>query len=102
MSLGEGTGMDPADTPQRQEQVAALSMMVDAMTGAVAVARALVLIGRRIDLDGIDREVGDLCAEAVGLPREDARPLLPPLETLCGEVTALIDELRRRDPVADA
>jgi len=92
----------PGPAGAAAENAAALAMMVEAMTGAVALARALVLVGRRIDLEGLDREIGEMCAEAIELPREHGRPLLPPLVALHAEVDALIGELRAREPIADA
>ncbi|MFC7474035.1 hypothetical protein ACFQS7_06705 [Dankookia sp. GCM10030260] len=55
----------------------------------LAVARALVESGRQVDLTGLDAGTAALCAEIAMLPPETARPMLPALVALLGEVDGL-------------
>ena len=55
----------------------AVDAALDAMLGTLAVARALLEAGRRVDLAGLDREIGALCAAAIALPRREGRKLRP-------------------------
>jgi len=71
-----------------------VGLVIETMTSTVCVARALVMAGCRIDLEGLDQEVGDLCAEAIALPRAEGEALVPALETLLREVDQLLAELR--------
>ncbi len=70
-------------------RAAMIEMVVETMRSTIAVARALVDAGVAIDLEGLDREVSDLCADAVSLPRNLGRDLAGPLGRLLDEVTAL-------------
>jgi hypothetical protein len=72
------------------------AMVVETMAATLALARALVHAGHRIDLEGVEREIGDLCAETVALPRADGQALRPALESLLREVEALEDDLSLR------
>jgi hypothetical protein len=47
----------------------ALDAAIRAMAGTLALAEALVDAGRRIDLDGLDREIAAICAAARAAPR---------------------------------
>lgn len=73
-------------------------MVVETMAATLLLARALVASGHHIDLDGVDREIGDLCAETVALPREHGLLLRPALEHLLREVEALEADLALRAP----
>jgi hypothetical protein len=85
-------------------ELEATAMVVETMAATLMLARALLFAGHRIDLDGVDREIGDLCAESVALPREDGRKLRPALLSLLREVEALEADLSDRaaepDPFA--
>lgn len=78
-----------------------IELVVETMTSTVCVARALVMAGCRIDLEGLDQEIGDLCAEAVALPRAEGQSIRPALEALLREVDQLYQELRAQEPLAD-
>lgn len=67
-----------------------LALLAERLSRTLAVARALAISGRQIDLNGIQDGVGLLCAKTLDLPRADARRLLPALH----EVLAQIDSLR--------
>jgi hypothetical protein len=71
------------------ERAATIGIIAETMRSTVTVARALVDAGVRIDLDGLDREIGDLCADAIALPRELGRELIGPLTSLRDEIAAL-------------
>jgi hypothetical protein len=73
-------------------------MIVETMAATLILARALVASGHRIDLAGVEREVGDLCAETVALPRDEGVLLRPALEGLLREVEALETDLAARMP----
>lgn len=74
-----------------------IAMVVDTMATTLMLARALVFAGHRVDLDGVDREIGDLCAETIALPRDEGRLLRPALEGLLREIQALEEDLALRD-----
>ena len=82
-------GSDQADKA-RLEQVRGLSAGIGRVLDlAVILAKS----GRRIDLVGIDRKVGLLCAQALDLPPELGRELVPVLQaqiTILDELTELI------------
>jgi hypothetical protein len=75
----------PADAaPQR------LATLAERLSRTLAVARALSIAGRHVDLTGIEDGVGLLCAKTLDLSRTDAKGLLPALY----EVLAQLDSLR--------
>ena len=88
---GKGSG-DSTPSPGLE----ATAMIVETMAATMLMARALLVAGHRIDLDGVEREVGDLCAEAVALPRDEGRRLRPALQQLLREVEALEADLADR------
>lgn len=77
------------DEDDEIERAATIGVIAETMRATVTVARALVDAGMRIDLSGLDREVGDLCAEAIALPRALGRELVGPLSRLSEEIAAL-------------
>lgn len=77
------------DDEEQAARAAMIEMVVETMRATIAVARALVDAGVAIDLEGLDREVSDLCADAVSLPRTLGRDLARPLGRLLDEVSAL-------------
>lgn len=76
---------DSAPLADRAELAAAL----EAMSATLALAHGLVAAGRRVDLAGLDQEIGAICEAALALPEDDARALRPRLIA----VRALVDEL---------
>lgn len=72
----------------------AVEAAVEAMLGTVAVARALVGAGRRVDLEGLDGEIGALCAAAIALPVEEGRTLRPAVQALLESIEGLAAALR--------
>lgn len=89
----DSTGMAevPAfpDTPVERARVAASSLRK-----AAALARALAISGRPIDLTGLDGQVGRVCAGALDLPPDEGRALRPDLESLLAEIAALAGAMR--------
>jgi len=57
---------------------------------------ALVARGRTVDLTGIERQVGLLCAKTLDLPPEDGRVLRPLLINLLGDLDTLSHALRQQ------
>ena len=72
----------------------AVAGAVEAMAGTMAVALALVSAGRRVNLEGLDGEIGAICAAAVALPIEEGQALRPAVESLLESVEALAAALR--------
>ncbi len=64
----------------------------------LAVARGLVLAGRRVELTGIDDGVGLLCAKTLDLASPDGRDVLPHLYELLAQVDRLVVALRENPP----
>jgi len=62
---------------ERLDQVRGLLQGIDRL---LDLASALARSGRRIELTGIDRRVGLLCAQALDLPQELGRSLIPGIE----------------------
>ena len=83
------------ETPS--EQVAALAQ---GLTGTLALARALAESGRRIDLTGLDSQVGLLCARALDLDPAEGRAVRVALIGLRAELDALAASLSRPPPPA--
>ena len=59
-----------AEEAERARQTAALCAAIEAMEGTLSVAEALLAGRRRIDLEGLDGEMGRLCAAALLAPAE--------------------------------
>lgn len=72
-------------------------MMADQVAGTLHLAVALAETGRRIDLTGLERVVGQLCARVVDLDPTQGRDFLPRLEAMVGQLDALQSRLTR-DP----
>lgn len=69
--------------------VVAIGAAVEAMSGTIAVARALVAAGRRVDLAGLDAEISAICAASLTVSAAEGRALRPNLIALEQEVSAL-------------
>ncbi|WP_203077033.1 hypothetical protein [Falsiroseomonas ponticola] len=81
--------------PKTATHAEAVHAAIEAMGGTVAVARALVEGGRRVDLEGLDRDAAALCAAVMALSPEDGRRLRPALEALLRQVDGLTAEVAR-------
>jgi len=69
--------------------LAVVQEMVNDVLATVRVARSLAQTERAIDLAGLDRDVGLLCARALDLPEQLGRRIGPQLRTLHNEIEAL-------------
>lgn len=78
MTLTDPTSEDVAAA----RQTAGLLAAIEAMEATLAVAGALAASRRRIDLAGLDDEMGRLCAATLAAPRPAAPGLRARLETL--------------------
>lgn len=63
--------------------------MADAVCAALGLARALRRCGRVVDLEGLDSDLGRLCAYALDLPPEDGRSFRPRLLAIRSELDIL-------------
>lgn len=88
------------DETDETERAATIGIIAEAMRSTVTVARALVDAGIRVDLAGLDREIGDLCVDAIALPRVLGRELIGPLSSLRDEIAALEQTLMDAPPPA--
>ncbi|MGC8475935.1 MAG: hypothetical protein ACP5NP_06250 [Acetobacteraceae bacterium] len=99
-SRGHGIAEPPSSFPvpeSPREQVAGLAQ---GLAGTLALARALAESGRRIDLAGLDSQVGLLCARALDLAPEEGRAVRVALIGLRAELDALAASLSRPPPPA--
>jgi hypothetical protein len=71
------------------DPIAAVSALADELLRMVGIARALAEAGRVVDLTGLDRQIGLLCAKALDLPPDDGRRVRPRLIALSGAMQAL-------------
>ena len=67
--------------------------MNDGLARTICIARVLVENGRQVDLAGLDRGVGLLCAKAFDLPPETGRSLRPHLIALLSAAELLTEAL---------
>jgi hypothetical protein len=81
-----------------EASVTAVRALSDELTNIVGVARALVEAGRDVDLAGLDRQVGLLCAKTLDLPPDEGRRLRPRLIALSATVETLLRAMAARDP----
>lgn len=87
-------------TPESGEGgAAAITAALGRLADALALARVLVQSGLAVDLSGLDREVGDLCAEAVALPRAEGREMATPLADLLAQIDDLERAMERYPPL---
>lgn len=72
---------------------AAVEAAIATLDGTLAMARALVEAGRRIELDGLENDAAALCAALMLLSPEAARALRPALIGLRRQVDELASSL---------
>ncbi len=72
----------------------AVAAMSEELGRTICVARVLVEHGRTIDLAGLDRGVGLLCAKALDLQPHVGREIRPHLVVLLAEVDRLTEAIR--------
>ncbi len=69
--------------------------LADGVAATLQVARGLLQACRQVDLAGLDRMVGLLCARLLDLPHEQGLALRPRLIALQGELDWLEAAMRR-------
>ena len=79
--------------PDDAAAVAHVTAMVDALAGTLRIAEALARSERRIELIGLDQQVGRVCARILDLPPAQARSMRPALAALLAGFDALIPVL---------
>ena len=83
----------PAEHPladlQPSLEVAAMLAAIDSLQGTLTMARALVMAGREVELEGLDREAARLCAAVACLPGDSGQVLIGSLVSLTREIDAL-------------
>lgn len=95
-----GLAEPPPGFPEPEPPCAQVAGLAAALTGTLALARALAETGQRIDLTGLDSQVGLLCARALDLDPEDGRAARVGLIGLRAELDALAASLSRPPPPA--
>ena len=82
--------MDSTNTAAEARQTIVLLAAIEAMEATFAVAEALAAERRRIDLDGLEAEVGRICAACLAAPPGAAPAVRSRLEAL----VRLLDRLQ--------
>jgi hypothetical protein len=75
--------------PAAPTHAEAVRAAIAAMDGTLALARALVEAGRRVDLAGLDADAAALCAAVMALDSGPASLLRPDLEALLRQLDGL-------------
>jgi hypothetical protein len=78
------------------EATAAVRALAEDLTKIVGLACALTESGRAIDLTGLERQVGLLCAQSLDLPPDEGRRVRPRLLALSGSMEVLSRALTAR------
>jgi len=68
--------------------------LAERIAGTLRMAQALAAGGRRIDLAGLDRPIGLLCAKSLDLPPDQGRAMRVVLIALLQELDALSGAVR--------
>ena len=78
-------------------QAAAVQSLTEDITRLLRLTRALVQAGRDVDLCGLDRQIGLLCAKTLDLETRKGRMFRPSLIELRREVDALTGSFATRN-----
>lgn len=102
-AVARAAAIGPAETmavPEAEDGGAAEAVLagLSRLADTLAVARVLIQSGVTVDLTGLDRDVGDLCAEAVALPRAQGREMASPLADLLLQIDELERAMERHPP----
>ena len=90
---------DPPDLPQPLDTpTSAVRAFAEQLKNVVDTTYALVDSNREVDLTGLDRDIGLLCAKSLDLPPDEGRRIRPRLIALFGSVEGLSRAFRARDP----
>ena len=90
-------GLHLTDPDWNTAALGAVTNLASALARTVCVARALVDNGRSVDIAGLERGVGLLCAKALDLPYEQGKAVRPHLVALFNEVEGLTVAFRRME-----
>lgn len=80
------------------DAVGELASLSKTLHDTVNLAAGLAAGGRRVDMAGLDRSVGLLCAKALDLPPGEGRTACALLFSLLSQIDALGVALRAADP----
>ncbi|WP_158746014.1 hypothetical protein [Acidisphaera sp. L21] len=70
--------------------------MAEGLARTICIARLLVENGRTVDMAGLDRGVGLLCAKALDLPPDSGRSLRPTLMMVLEEANGLTEAIQNQ------
>jgi len=84
--------------PSTHDPVAAQHTLAEQVRNTVAIARALAGMNREVEIVGLDRMVGLLCAKTLDLPPDQGRAARPGLLAILTEVELLSATLRAKAP----
>jgi hypothetical protein len=76
-------------TPRQETPFGRLTVLAERLTRTLGVARALIISGRTVDMNGIQDGIGVLCAKTLDLPHDQARDMLPALHEIAAQVESL-------------
>ena len=74
------------------DHVAALA---DGLSRLLRVARQIAHVGRQVDMTGLDRAIGLLCAKSLDLQPEFGRLMQPRMLALLSDIDAMVAVLER-------
>ena len=81
--------------PAVPDAIGGAEVEAEAVRGVLALARSMATVGRRVDLAGLDRLVGRLCARSLDLPPGDGRRMSLLLAGLLVEIDLLNAEMAK-------
>jgi hypothetical protein len=79
--------------PNTHSVAEAVEAAIASFDGTIALARAFVEAGRRIELDGLERDAAALCAAIMAMDAEAAKRMRPALEGLRRQIDSLAASL---------
>ena len=95
--MSTAAGFFPFDTAEYDATAVKTAVgMAEGLARTICIARLLVENGRTVDMAGLDRGVGLLCAKALDLPPESGRGLRPLLMMVLTEANKLTEALRNQ------
>ena len=93
--MSTSAGLFTSDTSDYDANaVQAAVSMAEGLSRTICIARLLVENGRTVDMVGLDRGVGLLCAKALDLPPDAGRGFRPSLMMVLAEANRLTEALR--------
>ncbi len=93
------TTADPTpDSEFNTEAMNAALALCDAVTRTVGIAHVLIKSGQQVDLTGLDRGIGLLCAKSLDLPPAMGRSLRPRLAAVLQKLDEMTLAMGRDNP----